>query len=134
MAHGSGIERRAHARYDLIAQVRVKSGRVDYVMELMNISCGGALFSMGSLKRPPWAEPGRKLEISVIHPVDLDAVETIGEIVRIDQSAEDTRLAVRFVEVAAETQTRIDQLVEVAMGSVEVPRPGRPKGPPPLPK
>ncbi len=128
MSEPSGIERRQHPRFELMAQVRVKRGTVDYVMDLSNISRGGALFSMGTLKRPPWSEPGRVLEICIIHPIELAAIDVKGEIVRVNQSANDTLLAVRFVEMSATLQAQIDRLVELAVD------PDAPKGPPPLPK
>ncbi len=129
MSEGSGIERRLHPRYELMAQVRVKRGTVDYVMEMVNISRGGALFSMGTLKRPPWVEASRVTEISIVHPVELDAIEVKGEIVRVTSSPKDTLVAVRFVELTAGVQAQVDRLVELA---AETAPPA--KGPPPLPK
>jgi hypothetical protein len=132
-------DRRAHPRYELMAQVRVKRGQVDYVLDLANISRGGAMFSSGSLKLPPWAAVGRKLEISIIHPVSLDSVDVQGEIVRVVGTATDTKLAVRFVELGAAAQTQIDALVELAAqrapSEAPPPPPGSDakKGPPPLP-
>lgn len=129
MSTGSGIERRRHPRVAILAQVRVKRGSVDYVMELSNISRSGALFSTGEMKRPTWCEPGRVLEINIIDPRDLDAIDVRGEIARVNQSARDTELAVRFVEMDAALQDRIDRFIETAVAGAS-----RRPGPPPLPE
>ena len=76
-------ERRAHPRFELMAQVRVKRGRVDFIMDLCNISQSGALLDMGSLKTPSWVQTGRVVQIFIIHPEDLDTIAVQGEIMRV---------------------------------------------------
>jgi hypothetical protein len=127
----SGIERRRHPRYELMAQVRVKRGKVDYIMELHNISLTGALVDMGSLAKPPWVELDRVVEIGIIHPVDLDTVEVKGRVVRIDAGGEHTRFAVDFELEDDDVRAGIERLVKLAMAS-EAPPPER-RRPPPLP-
>jgi hypothetical protein len=137
--HETDADRRVHPRFDLMAQVRVRRGKVDYLMDLSNISCGGALVDMGSLKAPSWIQRGRSVEIGIINPVALDTVELEAEIVRIEQSDTATRFAVRFVDLDAPTSAQIERLVAIAS-----PEPARPPplpataapprvGPPPLP-
>ncbi len=134
-------DRRAHPRYELMAQVRVKRGQVDYVLDLANISRGGALFSSGSLKLPAWAVVGRTLEISIIHPETLDALDVQGEIVRVVSTSTDTKLGVRFVALSATVQAQVDALVALAAQRAPSEAPPAPgsgpsaakKGPPPLP-
>jgi len=123
------IERRAHPRFTLLAQVRVKRGKVDYVMELSNISRSGALFSIGSLQPRGWIEPHRVLEVSIIHPDTLDAIEVKGEVVRVEKTDRDTVLALRFIEVSAELEAQIDRWITDSRETARRPK----MGPPPLP-
>jgi len=127
----SGIERRRHPRYELMAQVRVKRGKVDYIMELHNISMTGALVDMGSLAKPPWVDMDRTVEIGIIHPVDLDTVEVRGRVVRVDRDGDHTRFAVDF-ELDDGNREGVERLVKVAMQSEAPPAADR-RGPPPLP-
>jgi c-di-GMP-binding flagellar brake protein YcgR len=117
-------ERRRHPRYDLIAQVRVKRGRVDYVLELSNISMSGALIELGSLETPKWVEIGRELEVHIVHPIDLDAIEVPARVVRVEGTA--TRFAVEFEEVEAATEAGLARLIAAASGRASA-------EPPPLP-
>ncbi len=54
----TGVERRRHERYELMAQVRVQRGGTDYVLDLGNLSLSGALLSLGSLRKPERGDPG----------------------------------------------------------------------------
>jgi hypothetical protein len=118
-------ERRRHARYDLIAQVRVKRGRVDYVLELSNISMSGALIELGSLDVPRWVEIGREIEVRIVHPVDLDAIEVPARVVRVE--SDPGRFAVEFEGVAASVDAGLARLIAAAEGRVSA-------EPPPLPR
>lgn len=142
----AGFERRIAPRFDLMAQVRVKRGSVDYLMDLTNISMSGALVDMGTLRIPGWVKKGRVVEIGIIHPIDLDAITVLGEIVRVDKGAKSS-FAVQFVDVDADTRDGLERLHRAAIEPVaeepkvvSVPPPARkrppplPKGPPPLPK
>jgi hypothetical protein len=128
----SGIERRRQPRYELMAQVRVKRGKVDYIMELHNISMTGALVDMGSLAKPSWVDMDRTVEIGIIHPVDLDTVEVRGRVVRVDRYGDHTRYAVDFELDDDATREGSDRLVKVAMQSEAPPAADR-RRPPPLP-
>ncbi len=126
-----GANRRADPRFEVMAQVRVKRGKVDYIMDLTNISRSGALVNMGSLKTPAWVQHGRVVEIAIIHPVDLDTLQVKGEIVRIQKNKDGTLFAVRFVELTAEENQNINRLLDCA--DEEHP-PEQPRvRPPPLP-
>jgi hypothetical protein len=130
----AGLERRRHPRYELMAQVRVKRGHLDYVMDLQNISLGGALLHMGKLDRPGWLAVGRMLEIGIIHPVHYDTLLVDGRVVRLVEDEEGTSVAVEFCELDSEGSDGIAKLVALAVAGNEGAAGGAGKGPPPLPK
>jgi len=115
-------DRRRHSRYEILAQVGVSHGAQDYVLELTNISRSGALVHLGSLRKPLWAVVGRIIDLSIIVPVDLDAVEIQGRIVRLEQAGTRWGLAVEFTPPTTAQQDGIARLIAL----------GRPQ-PPPLP-
>ena len=118
-------ERRRHQRYELLAQVRVRRGTVDYVVELGNLSLSGALLSLGSLRKPTWVQIGRSAELAIIHPETLDAVDVQGRIVRVAQDESGWSFAVEFIEPDAQAREGILALVVLAAKGKQ--------GPPPLP-
>lgn len=118
-----------------MAQVRVKRGKVDFLMELSNISMSGALVDMGTLRVPGWVKKGRVVEIGIIHPIDLDTITLQGEIVRIARSDGVTKFGVHFVELDDQATAGLSRLHEAAKPSLPAPptiTKGR-KRPPPLP-
>lgn len=132
----AATERRLFERFDLMAQVRVKRGKIDILMELTNISMSGALVCMGTLRAPSWVEEGRVVEIGIVHPGDLDTITVRGEIVRIQKVAGATKFAVQFVDVDDQTIAGLERLhvAAVEAAALEGARPRERKVPPPLPK
>lgn len=122
----SSIERRRHERYDIMAQVRVKRGRIDTLCELVNVSVSGALVDLGSLDPPRWITQGRSLEVHVIHPVDLDTIELEATVVRVEQREDSTRFACEFTDLGATERLALERLI-----ALHAPAPVRP---PPLPR
>lgn len=115
-------ERRLYPRFDLIAQVRVSgtSAQVDYVMGIVNISRGGALVDLGTLKRPSWVELGRRVDLRLFDPEGEPLVEARGRVVRIVESLEERTFAIEFEAVQEDDVIR---RACISMGK-----------PPPLPK
>ncbi|MBW2454264.1 MAG: PilZ domain-containing protein [Deltaproteobacteria bacterium] len=124
-----GTERRRHPRYELMAQVRVKHGKLDYLMDLVNISLGGALLHLGKLVRPGWLAVGRTLEVGIIHPIDYEPVLFDGRVVRLVEDEEGTTVAVEFDDLGEAGSEDLAKLLKLAMDG-----PATPAGPPPLPK
>jgi hypothetical protein len=125
----AGSERRLHPRFDLMAQVRVKHGKVDYIMELSNISVSGAFMHLGKLDRPSWIAIERMVEVGIVHPVELDTIEVQGQIVRINEDVDGLTAAVNFVDLDDDRRAGIARLVQLGKRQSESP----PK-PPPLPR
>jgi len=119
---GGAEDRRRHSRYEILAQVGVSHGAQDYVLELTNISRSGALVHLGTLRKPLWAVVGRIIDLNILIPVDADAVELRGRIVRLEQTGTRWGLAVEFAPPTAAQQDGIARLIAL----------GRPQ-PPPLP-
>jgi c-di-GMP-binding flagellar brake protein YcgR len=127
----TGVDRRQHRRFELLAQVRVKGSKTDLVMTLTNISQGGALVDMGSLEAPSWVDVGRVLEVGIIHPETLDVVDVQARVVRLAKDLETTQLAIEFVSLDdAATARGVDRLIAHASS---LPPAARRPGPPPLP-
>ena len=122
------IERRRHARFEVMAQVRVKRGRNAYVLDVLNVSESGALVDLGSLERPFWLAKGRIVEMILFLPLEdvedvaLAPITAWAEIVRVDAAPSSIRFAVAFRDEDGKIAQAIRHLVEVA-----TPRP------PPLP-
>jgi hypothetical protein len=126
-----GAERRAHPRYELWAQVHVKNGSVDYLVELSNISMSGALVDLGTLKAPKWCTLGRAIEVEIIHPETLECVSLRAEIVRINGIGLQTTLGVEFKNPDAKVKDGLRRLLDAARAPrAEEPR----RQPPPLPR
>lgn len=116
------VDRRRHPRYDLVAQVHVKRVAEDYVLELRNVSCSGALVLLGSLRKPAWIDIDRKVELAIVNPETLDSVNLTGTVMRIQRDEHGLSFAVDFGQQPPHIQAAIDRLVQL----------GRPQ-PPPLP-
>jgi len=130
----AGDERRRHPRYDLMAQVRVKHGQVDTLMDLSNISRCGALMHMGKLKRPAWIAVGRTLEVGIIHPVDYQALLVTAAVTRVIEDDKGISVAVEFADLDDQGSEGIAQLVKLAKDTSEAPPATTLRRPPPLPK
>jgi len=126
-----GAERRRHARHTLLAQVHVRRGREDVVMELVNISLSGALFEMGRIERPRWLELSRELDIAITHPISYSLLLIKGKVRRIVEEQEGTGFAVEFEGLDEDTTRAISELVSIAAESNS---PDTRRGPPPLPR
>ena len=120
-----GAERRRHERYELLAQVHLKFGTEDFVLELGNLSRSGALLCLGSLKTPGWVRLGKTLRLGIINPQTLDPVEVTAEIVRIHQDLAGPGFAVEFDELDETAAAGLEQLLWLAAGKAQ---------PPPLPR
>lgn len=124
-----------------MAQVRVKRGRVDYVLELTNISRSGAMVHLGSLKEPTWVAKNRAVELGVINPEDLETVALSGRVVRILSDEAGSSFAVEFDALDGDAKEGLERLMDLAQRtqsdsppeSAEATAPAK-KGPPPLPK
>lgn len=103
-----GDERRAYERFDLLAQVRVSGGmaHVDYLMDIVNLSRGGALLDLGSIKRPSWIEIDRKVELRLQSPDDGLRIDVRGSIVRILETRQVRQFAVEFDEALDDALVR----------------------------
>lgn len=89
-------DRRVYPRYEILAQVRVREGLVDHVMEILNISRGGALVDLGDAKRPRWVEIRRELDVRLFDTEGATLVETGAHVVRIVETLDSRTFAVEF--------------------------------------
>ncbi len=114
-----------------MAQVRVKRGRVHYVLELVNISSSGALIRMGSLKPPVWLKPGKQVSLAVFVSGELFAVQLAGTIVRVEKRQRGSFFAVEFGTVSGKNAEGLKRLIGYAASGCLKPPP-LPAQPPPL--
>ena len=117
-------ERRVHPRFDVMAQIHLYRGRVDSVMEVINLSAGGALVDMGTLDRPAKLDVGAVVSVGLTNPETLELVELKAKVVRLEVDDEGSRFAVNFEPLSADARDAVRRLLAT----------GRPsEGPPPLP-
>lgn len=89
-------ERRLHPRFDLLAQVFVRSEDVDHVLAILNLSRGGALVDLGNEPRPRWLAVGRAVELRLFAPEGEPLIEARGKVVRIVETLDHRTFAVQF--------------------------------------
>lgn len=118
-------ERRAAPRFEIMAQVRTKRGRVDYVMDIINISRSGVLMDLGDIERPSWLKVGREILFVLFLDGDVETLDLEGKVVRIVEEEQSSHFAVQYVDLTAETRARLESFFTRA--GVEN------AGPPPLP-
>ena len=94
-----GSERRRHERFDLIAQVFVRSGKVDTLLDVTNISRSGARLDMGTLRRPNWLALSREVEFRLLDPEGGPLIEITGKVVRIAEDMDQRYFAIEFDEL-----------------------------------
>jgi hypothetical protein len=92
----AGAERRVHPRYDLLAQIAVRHGSVDHVLEILNLSRGGALVDLARESRPRWLDLGRQVEVRVLGLDGATVLEAEGRVVRIVENLDTRTFAVQF--------------------------------------
>lgn len=125
-AVSDGSERRRHARFDVMAQVRVKRGRTSLILEVLNISESGAFLDLDDMERPKWLTIGTTVELIAFIPREVEvaiSISTWATIVRIVEGPEGMGFAVQFEDVGEDMANAVGLLIEQAA----------PK-PPPLPK
>ncbi len=110
------IERRGHPRYDIMAQIRVKRGRVNYIMNVKDVSLSGMYVISDKVKQMPWFRIGQNLEIDIFTTEELENIRVNGSIVRMieDTGAENEGFGVEFTSMEDDTRTRISRLVDLA--------------------
>jgi hypothetical protein len=110
------VERRRHPRYDLAAQIRVKHGRVNYIMEVSNISLSGAFIRCDNLEQLPWFHVGQEVALDIFDVEALDNISIAGRIVRkVDASGPGRPgFGVQFVNLTVEAHDKLFELVALA--------------------
>ena len=122
-----GAERREHPRFEIMAQIRVKGGSVNYIMDIKNISETGILVTADKLKRMPWFRFGQQLEMFIFAVEDLENIQLKGRIVWISEENDSKagEFGVEFVDMTRSTRNKLRKLVLLAAK--------RTGHPPPLP-
>jgi hypothetical protein len=119
------MERRTDPRFEIFAQIQVKRGTVNYVMEVRNISRSGMFVSTGSLDRLPQFRVGQTMEADLFIPDELDNVRITGEIVRRVDSGPSGRqgFGVHFSDPPPAVREILDDLVSRAEQKSIIPPP-----------
>ena len=110
------MERRKDPRYDIVAQIRVKRGRVNYLMDVRNISMSGAFISSDNVSEFSWAREGTQMEFNLFDLEDLKSVEVKASIVRVIGSGDAGRqgFGVRFEDLDPVQKQRLFEMVAYA--------------------
>ncbi|HUT79081.1 MAG TPA: PilZ domain-containing protein [Polyangia bacterium] len=119
------MERRTEPRFDVFAQIRVRRGTVNYVMDVRNISRSGMFVATGSLECQPWFRVGQFVEVDLFIHEELENVRLDGEIVRLVESGtkEKQGFGVRFSELAPAVREVLDDLISRAQQKSVTPPP-----------
>ena len=109
-------ERRRHPRYEIAAQVRVKYGRVNYILEVSNISLSGAFIRCDNLQQYPWFRVGQEVDLDIFDFENLDNIGVQGEIVRLvgGDGPGKPGFGVQFVNLTVDAYDRLFGLVTLA--------------------
>lgn len=109
-------ERRRHARYDIAAQIRVKHGRVNYIMDVANISLSGAFVRCENLSQLPWFRIDQQVDLDIFDFEDLDNISLQGQIVRIvdENGPGHSGFGIQFVNLTVEAHDKLFGLVATA--------------------
>ena len=99
-------DRRIFERFDVIAQVRVRHGQVDHIMEVLNVSRGGALIDLGTDARPGWLKLDRRIQIRLLGPDGDELIDAEADVVRIVESRDARTFAVQFEGVQGEAHLK----------------------------
>ena len=110
------MERRKDPRYDIVAQIRVKRGRVNYLMDVRNISMSGAFISSDNVSEFSWAREGTQMAFNLFDLEDLKSVEVKASIVRVIGSGDAGRqgFGVRFEDLDPVQKQRLFEMVAYA--------------------
>jgi len=119
-------ERRRYPRYEIIAQVTVRSGSENYLMDVGNISRSGVFISADNLDNVPFFREGQELEMDLFTTEHLENVKVKGRIVRFEYGSDGVvkGFGVEFARVTAQDNKALLRLVNLATESIH---------PPPLP-
>ncbi len=119
-------ERQRYPRYEIIAQVTVRSGNVNYLMDVGNISCSGLFISAENLDNIPLFREGQDLEMDLFTTEHLENIKVTGRIVRFEYGSDGGKkgFGVEFTRAIAEDNDELLRLVNMAAESIH---------PPPLP-
>lgn len=121
------IEQRGYPIADLMAHIRVKGGRVNYIMDVEDIRQTGLFVATEKIKQMPWFRVNQLLEMDLFASEELDNLRVNGRIVRIvkEGNPENQGFGVAFVSVDDQTRDALMGLIESAVA--------RSIQPPPLP-
>jgi PilZ domain-containing protein len=103
---GETPDRRRHDRFDLLALVHVRQGSVAHVLEIVNLSRGGARIDLGKELRPRWLVVGREIEVRVLDEHGGELLGGTAHVVRIDETLERQTYAIEFVTPHDESVVR----------------------------
>lgn len=109
-------ERRRHPRYEIAAQVRVKRGRVNYVLDIGNISLSGAFVRCDNLGDLPWFAVDKEVELDIFAYEDLENISLQARIVRVVEAgaAGHPGFGVQFVNLTVDAYDKLFGLVALA--------------------
>ena len=110
------VERRAHPRYEILAQVRLRHGKVTHVMDVRDVSRSGLFVAAGDPGRAKRFHIGLRVEMDLFAAEDLENLRVTGLIVRrVDRGEpEAIGFGVQFVDVDEATGRALDRLVVLA--------------------
>lgn len=125
-----GGERRVHPRYEILAQVRVKYGRITQVLEVRNISLSGLFVTVTDPKRLSKYRIGQTIEMDLFVADELENVRVTARVARVadERTTGPPGFGAEFVDLPPAAREAVARLVDLAARR-SIP----PPQPPPLP-
>ena len=123
----TNAERRGFPRFEIMAQIRLKRGRVNYVMDVKDLSLSGLAAVSEALGTATDFKVGQEVELDVFVLEELDNTRLHGTLVRVEKHPRSgtLTLAVHFGQLDGPSTRALESLVARAKaGSIH---------PPPLP-
>ena len=110
-------ERRRHARYDILTQLRIKKDDNTYIMPVENVSRSGLFISLGSPEELPELQLNQELEMNLFTIEGLENIRVVGRIVRMtkNKDSNETRgFGIEFSFMTEAARKKIVNLVALA--------------------
>ena len=116
-------ERRRFPRYEIIAQVTIRSGGENYLMDVGNISCSGLFISADNLDSISFLYEGQDLEMDLFTTEHLENIKVKGRVVRFEYGPDGGKkgFGVEFAKATAQGNDALLRLVNMAAESIHPP-------------
>lgn len=116
-------ERRRHARYELMAHVRVVDGEVVHLLDIRNLSLSGMYLSTADAEPAAPIVAGQSVEMDIFDLKDLENIRVHGSVTRVSREGDETGYGIVFTDLDGDAAIALGRLVELTRLASVVPPP-----------